>query len=360
MKNAEYKRIINLITGVLSIVLYGVYFIIVLTMKKGEELSVIGFSLLGIAISYLLTTLIHELGHIVFGLCSSLKLCYVKIFGLHFYNNEKGKLSVKLCRDGGVFGETAFYPSTSENVAFKIGITAFGGPIFSFIQTLIQLILAIVLVDNTFMVCAFGISFVLPLYVFIINVIPFSFENDGSLAFTMLSGGKKSLVASSYITASTLISNGVEPSELSGKLLAVYDEDYGFYNVKIIRLRYLSTLINDEATAFNELQKISEINRLPDGTYAEVLYELLFKALVLADDKFISTYREEALEYLDYDDTPTSLRVQVALSIYDGDYDRAKLLVASGLKVCETYLDKGIAKLEKQLLERFQDVLNEI
>ena len=360
MKNAQYKRLLSLIIAIISFALYLTYFIYVLVVKKGETLAVIGFSLLGLVVSYLITSIIHELGHVVFGLINKLKLCYLKIFGLRFYKNEKGKFSVGLSRDGDIFGETAFYPSTGDDVTLKIGLTAFGGPIFSFIQTVIQLIVALTCIGNTAVLCIFGISFVMPLYTFIINVIPFSFEYDGHLAFTMLSGGKKALIASAYITASSLISSGTSPEELNGRCLTVYDENYGFYNVKIIRLRYLSSLINDENTAFTELDKISNVDKLPDGTYAEVLYELFFRALVLSNDDFIKTYREETLEYLDVDDSPTSFRVQVALCVYDGEYERAKLLVASGIKACSNYADKGMAKLEKQLLERFNDVLNEI
>ena len=357
MKNAVLKRLINLIVTLLVIALYVVYFIYVISLKKSQVLQVVGFSVLGLVVSYLLTTLIHELGHILFGLICRLKLCYVKLFGLRFYKNENGKLKVTLSRDGNVFGETAFYSTSNENSAVKIGLTAFGGPIFSFIQVIAQLVIALTLIDNTFMFCTFGISFVVPLYVFLINVIPFSYEHDGSVAFTMLSGGKKSHIASSYVTASLLIAGGVSPEELNGKYLAVYDEDYSFYNIKIIRLRYLSVLINDENTAFLELDKISDLSRLPDGTYAEVLYELFFKALVLNDSEFINLHKEEVLEYLDEDDSPTSFRVQTALCVYNEEYERAKLLVDSGIKMCNSYANKGIAKLEKQLLERFKDVL---
>ena len=277
----------------------------------------------------------------------------------HIVNNEEIINKIGLTKEGGVFGETVFTSLSNENVALKIGLTAFGGPILTFIQVVAQLILALTCFDNTLILCVFGISFVVPLYVFIINVIPFSFDYDGAVVYTMLSGGKKSLIASSYLTAAALIAGGVSPEELSGKLLAIYDEDYRYYNVKIIRYRYLSVLFSDENTAFLELDKINDLSRLPDGTYAEVLYELFFRALVVGDDNFIKQNKEEVLEYLDVDDTPTSLRVQVAHCIYNEEYERAKLLVDSGLKLCNSYEDKGMAKLEKQLLERFKDALKD-
>ena len=333
MKSAVIKRITNLIVSLVAIALYVVHFVYVVSIKKGQEIAVIGFSVLGLLVSYVLTCIIHELGHILLGLIFKLKLCYVKIFGLHFYKSEEGKLKVALSRNKDIFGETAFYSLDSENAAKKICF------------------------DNTFILCTFGISFIVPLYVFVINIIPFSYDYDGSIMLTMLSGDKKSHIASSYVAASSLIASGVSPEELNGKHLAVYDEDYGFYSVKIIRLRYLSVLVNDENTAFRELDKISNLSLLPDGTYAEVLYELFFKALVLEDDNFIKLHSDDVFEYLDEDDSPTSFRVQTAYCIYKQEFERAKLLVESGLKICDTYENKGIAKLEKQLLERFNDVL---
>jgi hypothetical protein len=173
----------------------------------------------------------------------------------------------------------------------------------------------------------------------------------------MLSGGKKSLIASAYITAESLVSSGVTPDKLNQRLLSVYDANYDFYSVRIIRLRYLSYLIDDEDSAFKELDKISNVNYLPDGTYGDVVYELFFRAIVQGNDEYVSNVREEVLFYLDEDDSPTSFRVQVALAVYDGELERAKLLCQSGIKICENYGNVGLAEFEKQILQRFYESL---
>ena len=74
----------------------------------------------------------------------------------------------------------------------------------------------------------------------------------------MLGGGKRALIASSYVTASSLISSGTSPEKLSGRFLTAYDLGYDFYSVKIILLRYYSLLLSNEDSAFSELDKISD------------------------------------------------------------------------------------------------------
>ena len=358
MKNFNWKKLVNIGVGLLVLVLYVVYFIFTLSLKRDSVFTVIGFSMLGLLSAYVITAIFHEIGHLVLGAITKLKLCYFQFFGVRVSKKDDGKISISLQKDG-VLGETAFYPSNGDDVAKKIGLTALGGPIFTFIQTIVYLVISIVFMENTAIFCVFGISFVVPLYVFLINIIPFSYDYDGAIVLTMLSGGKKAIIASSYITASALIYKGEEPYNVSGRYLTTYDENYDFFSVKVIHLRYLSSLINNEETAFKELDKISDKDKLPDGTYGDVIYELLFRALILGDEEYIKENKDEVLDYLAMDDSPTSIRVQVALCIYEGDYQRADLLIKSGIETCATYPVIGIAKFEKQMLEKFSQALEQ-
>lgn len=359
MKNFNFKRIISVSVTACCVILYVIYMAFTFAMKKNETWAVIGYSIIGVASCYVISIIFHELGHLIFGLAAKLKLCYFKVFCFKISKSLNGKISVCIDKTDVFSGETSFYPKTGKDVAKSIGVSALGGPAFSFIQTIVYLIISTVFMQNTAVYCIFGMPFVIPLYLFIINLIPFSERYDGAIALTMLSGGKRAITASSYVTASALVYDGETPSELSGRLLSVYDENYDFFSVKIIHLRYLSFLMNNESAAFAELDKISDKNKLPDGTYGEVIYELLFKALICGDEKYVSENRAETLDYLCTDDSPTSFRVQAALCIYDGDYNRAKMLIASGIKSCETYSVKGVAKLEKQMLEKFNQALSE-
>lgn len=357
MKNLQYKKLINIAVLLLSVILYVLYFINTLSIYSQNVIGVIGFSLLGIVLTIIITEIFHEAGHLVFGLSCGLKLGYIKIFCIRFSKRENGKFAFSLDKHDVFSSETAFYPTIGKNVSLKIGLTALGGPIFSFIQTAVYLIIAVTSINNMALFCMFGISFTIPLYVFLINVIPFSAAYDGDLALTMLSGGKKAVIASTLITASSLIAGGVEPSKLNGRYLSVYENDYGFYSVKTVYLRYLANILTDENAAFSELEHISNKQKLPDGTYGDVIYELFFRALVCGDDDYVKENRSEVLDYLSTDDTPTSFRVQAALCIYDGDYYRAKLLIKSGIKICGTYYNRGIAMLERKLLEGLNDSL---
>jgi hypothetical protein len=77
MKNFQLKKLLSIFIIFLAIALYLVYFINTLVIKKGETLAVIGFSLLGIVVTFISSFILHESGHIIFGLCCRLKLCYV-------------------------------------------------------------------------------------------------------------------------------------------------------------------------------------------------------------------------------------------------------------------------------------------
>ena len=358
MKNVFFKKIISVLVLLVSIALFALYFINALLVKNTQTFAVIGFSILGLIVGYVVTTIFHEIGHLVLGAICKLKLAYFKVFGLKFYRDEGGKLKVSFEPDGNAFGETAFIPTTANAVATKIGFTALGGPIFTLLQTILQFVVVLTCFDNTVIFCLFGLSFVVPLYVLLINVIPFSQTYDGYLAFTLLLGGKKGLIASAYITAETQIASGLTPQEIDGRLLSVYSDNYDYFSVKIIRLRYLASLLTCEETAFLELDKISDLDSLPDGTFAEVLYEQFFKAITVGDEDFITANADEVFDYLDLDDSPTAIRVQIAYLIYVGEYERAKLLIESGLKILENYSNLGMAKFEREIIEGFKTLLN--
>ena len=270
------KKIKNLIFFLISAVCYVLLFWQIFTFKLTSldaVLFFVYFAVLSLVGSIFENVFLHELGHLLFGLISGLKLVSIKIFWLNLSFEKKVKISLeKTCG----FGETVFIPRNDKNVSGKMAFSIIGG--------LIATICMIVYCLSTFNISKFltmeftefnFIGFItvlaemfnasrviVPFYMLLVNL--FGDETcDGRRLLSLLkvkNNNKK--IASNAIYVSSLIYKGVSITEIDPKYFEYYNEDYSIYSSTIIYYKYLSLISVDKESAINTILKLSNTSKM--------------------------------------------------------------------------------------------------
>lgn len=132
--------------------------------------------LFGVIISFILCTIIHESGHLVFGLLTNYKLTSFRIFRFIFFK-ENGKIMVKKEKVPGIVGQCImYYEEYSDNMPYKL--YNYGGLILNFTLAVIGYTL-LFFTENMIL---FGIilSFsTMSITLFLANYLPIGAFNDG-------------------------------------------------------------------------------------------------------------------------------------------------------------------------------------
>ena len=343
-----YAKIINAAVVIVLTVLYAVLFVQALIIHKNDSVLIILASLAGLAASGILAVALHEAGHVIFGKICGFKFVKTKIFCFEIYRSGD-KLKIGFVKIGTDPGDTEMAPVTTKNLKVKVILYSLGGIIMNVAQMAAQICVLVTVKESVLVYALIGTPYLVPAYLTIVNLLPVFKGCDGDIAFTLVSGGAAGRCALNYYRALSMLFCGVTPANLPSALLYETGGD-DYFSIGITYLKYLNKLLTDEEEAFIELDSIILNDDMPADLYSRVLCEKLFKAVVVKDDKFIKTRREEIVDVLALDDSPFSFRIQASLAVYDGDYNRARLLITSGLNSVNGYPVRGIAELERQIL----------
>ncbi len=154
-----------------------------------------GISLLLLFLAFFVQIIVHEAGHLVFGLLSGYKFVSFRV-GSFMLVKEKGKLKVKIFSIMGTGGQCLMMPPPwSEKLPNKL--YNFGGCIMNFVAAVLALGVFALIPKEGYFAVFLGMSFVTGLGTALINGIPMTangIPNDGKNAST-LSKDKEALRA---------------------------------------------------------------------------------------------------------------------------------------------------------------------
>ncbi len=350
MKKQTVKYVLEWVI-ILSLLTLYAFMLIEVIASSTNLIYAIGLCSLGLIITVILSSLVHELGHVVFGLISGLKLHSFTVLFLKitFSKGRFPKIQFIFPND---FGSTEFLPKTNEKFYGKLCISALGGLIFSLIYLVVGILF--LYLGNYFTVCFFGITFPITAYILLVNLIAFDETCDGYLLFSFLAGGKNKRIISNCLTAISNVILGVEPKDLDSRLLAEFTKECDIYSVRIIYLRYLAYFRRDIERARKELLCICDSQKLNEEFYMLIFKELFYTALVNKDDDYIKANQEEAVNYLSYEMHASDYRIHATYRAYIGNKDWAKLLIKSGKENLEKFIEKGITIAEFDALSELE------
>lgn len=129
----------------------------------------------------LLEIVIHEAGHLIFGLISGYKFCSFRILGF-MWLKEEGKIKFKRLSLAGTAGQCLMTPPDMVNGKFPVGLYNLGGSLMNFITSVIFLSIYL-LFDNFQIISEFLLMFVTIGFAFaVMNGVPMRLgmvDNDG-------------------------------------------------------------------------------------------------------------------------------------------------------------------------------------
>lgn len=359
------KKIKNLIFFLISVACYFLLIWQIFTIKLNSIYDVLYYIIAAldtIPVSIIVNVFLHEIGHLLFGLISGLKLVSIKILWLKLSFEKKVKISLEKAYD---FGETVFIPRNDKNVSGKMAFSIIGGlisTIFLFVRCLLSYdITRIITASFTeFSFAAFIIitiellyagHVVFPLYMLLVNL--FGDETcDGRRLLSLLkvkNNNKK--IASNAIYVSSLIYKGVSITEIDPKYFEYYNEDYSIYSSTIIYYKYLSLISVDKESAINTILKLSNTSKIKDSVFDAIMCELYYVALLNEDSEFLQNNKQYIENIVEYNHNLYAIRAHAVLRIHNGDTEWANILIDQGLNEIISLKTGGTILVEKCLLE---------
>lgn len=190
-----------------------------------------------------LSSLLHELGHMLFGAIVNIKA--VPKFSLF------GSSSCKII------------PQTDKSLRFKVGFTAVGGLVVNFLFAILGLI-PLFVSAVPMCLCIF-----LPAstYLFLMNVYAVEFtsgKTDGLVVYELIENGAEAKVLLSVLTVQAQVLNGKPIEEVDEKLLfdlpQIREDDPAFISLAELRYEYFEAKGEEKKaevwkTRFEELKK---------------------------------------------------------------------------------------------------------
>ncbi len=354
MKNNGLRIFLFLLIILVPLGLFIYHFLGFYKAYENYTKQVVLYTLLGLLITLVIASIIHELGHIIVGCIVGLKEKIIKVLFISLsFNNG---LKISLCRPVN-FGETVLVPKTQENYSKKVVISAIGGLAFSFIYMLVGMLI-VAFSKSMPLVLLFGIGYHLSAYVLLVNLVPINEEGDGYLIFNyLLKGETERQIISNALNSTAQILLGVQPKDLDSRFLTEFDAKVGYYSNLTKYYRYLAFLWRDEERAFKELLELSDLDKVSYSLYEDVYKELFYASLRLKDQTFIKNNEEIVIGYIEKELSPIDYRVHANYRIYTGELDWAKLIIDSGLSNLEKSSNYGNVSYEIELLKRLKESL---
>ena len=305
-------------------------------LKNTEALELIGvilFSLLSAFLGGFLQIIIHEAGHLVFGLLSGYKFVSFRIFN-YIILKTRGKLKIKKFGIAGTGGQCLMTPPDCPIEEFKFVWYNLGGVLFNLLFSVIALILWWNVVENEF-ACIFLMLFALFGVLFaLMNGVPMKMfvSNDGMNTKRLRSNIEARRIFANSLRVNALVQDGVRPKDMPEDFFKLDDKiDFKDYFVMqqyhfVVALYLDKQQYDDAYRMYDEI--VAHKGEVLELFYVEAVCELIYLSLLKGE-------KEKATELLDkkmemyiaqYGKVMSSkLRLQCAITLLKDD-DEAKAL----------------------------------
>ena len=171
MKNKIIQGVLQLI-GIMfvgAIIGYAVGKIVGDTLARVDTPNIIFLFIAGV-IAFILQVIVHEAGHLVFGLLSGYKFISFRVFDFKIIKDENGKLKIRYERLAGTGGQCLMRAPEYVEGKFKYRLYLLGGVIFNIIFSIVSWLILPSYYTLLFALIGFALAF--------LNLIPMGF-NDG-------------------------------------------------------------------------------------------------------------------------------------------------------------------------------------
>ena len=282
-----------------------------------------GYAILAIICGYILSTILYELGKLIFGKIAGYNLIYINLFGFTFIKNKDNKTSFRFTKFENYGGKTLMAPKSNKSC---LSLYLLGGSIFSSIITALMIVGSHLLVKEIGLRMLIYIEYIMAtvmLIILIFNLAPFLNDDlyDGFVLRLVHHYKFKEQYHKILLEENALITG-------RGELLYFEDVDYSNPLISKASLyNYYYLLDKDEEKAKTMLQiGLDNSDYLPDETVGILLsnkyyFKLMNDNYEKVGEEFYKEekgYRKMSVSYNNYETIKTALLVS---SLVDSSYD---------------------------------------
>lgn len=357
-----------LFVGFLGFIVADVFFIQKSFATEIDVAAGICCCVFGCLITLYLAVVLHEVGHLIFGLAAGMRFVSISFPFVSFYRIN-GKIRIGRNKDKSFFGSCEMFPKSSNNPAKSFAVQALGGPVGSLIALLFSASLLFLGGKvNGYVSCFFGTAAPLLFVIFLDNAYPMTAgfaRTDGRQFADYINNDNSFKVLSAVLAAQGYYNEGVSPRNLPSDLLCglpqLPEDDFNYaYYLNNLYLHFLD--LRDYEGVINVHARILGITEyLPDLIRDPLICDLFFDSLfILPDKNFVSDNKDVVFNYLNAHDDLYASRIRGYYYLYKKDYFALSAEIAKAKK---TYLDyplKGIAEMEMRLIAELEQKAAEI
>ncbi len=357
------SRFWNIFNNLLSFVLtIGLLVFAILMCNNNYQvdnvLLIVAFMLVGAVVAGFLSTLMHELGHLIFGKIKKFDLLSFSVWFFRWtkYGKEV-EFSFTLPLEEA--GSCEMVSKCTENLAKRYRWMIFGGFLFTFIAMAMG-ILAFVIPNLPYQIYCVLVMF-LPMgaWTLLCNFLPMTnngVKNDGAEYFDLVRNNDGAKVTISLLSIESQLYNGKTPSEVDEKyyfdIPQLPEDDYKF--LLLLNARYYYHLDKGEFNKALSIEKraMGLTDYMPKSMVFVLKTDALYDACVLSKNEDLAddlTYELE--KYLNKYNTVTNLRVKMAyLAFVTGERDNLRLFYDKAILEASKCQIKGLGKMESRLI----------
>ena len=313
--------------------------------------------------SVYLQTIVHEAGHLVFGLISGYKFSSFRIFSLMWVRDrDSGKLRIKRFSLAGTGGQCLMAPPDTEDGSFPVILYNLGGSIMNVAFSVLCAVLAVILSGVYFLPLALFTVAVMGFMFAIMNGIPMQTDmitNDGYNALSLTRDPESRRAFWLQLKINELVSQGARLKDMPDEwFLVPSDEDMKNNHVAAVGVFACNRLMDEQR--FDEADALMSHLLSAPGICISGIY----RCLLTCDRVFLECIRDgrktvadtmltkEQRKFMQTMKTyPSVIRVEYAYALLcERDADKAARLLRDFETVAKRYPYESDIESERELI----------
>ncbi len=325
-----------------------------------EILSFIGV-FIGIYVAYFLHVIIHEAGHLIFGLLTGYKFSSFRIFSF-MWLKENGKLKLKRLSIAGTGGQCLMAPPDMKNDKFPIVLYNLGGSFINVIVGALFLVGYSLCSDTAFLSALLMIFAVVGFMTAMMNGIPMRMgllDNDGYNAFTLSKNAEAMQAFWLQLKLAEQLSKGVRLKDMPSEWFTLPSDEAMKNSMVATKGVFICNRLMDEES-FEEADTLMKHILSIDSGILGLHHDLLVCDRIFVE--LISENRPEVIENMLTKEIkklmkamkryPSVLRTEYALALlFEKNSTKAEAILNDFEKVAKSYPYPQEVESERALIK---------
>ena len=360
--------LLGVVLGVLSIQFVDLSFL----SELSPRLRFLGYVLL-IAIvfaAYFLQVIVHEAGHLVFGLLSKFRFQSFRV-GSIMLIKKQGRYTFRKYVLAGTGGQCLMIPPCEEEITrARVGWFLMGGSIFNLALGGACLAIVLLLKVNVWILIFLGMSAAFGLLFALLNGIPMRtgmIANDGANALALKRDADAARELCCHLTINAQNMEGVRLRDMPAEWFAFPNAEQLKNNAYAERAVFACNRLMDEmrfAEAAEQMRSLLDADSAMVGVHRNLLIcDLLYCELVgeCREEILATLYTRELMKFIHtMQSFPSVIRTEYAFGrLYDRTSKKASLMRAAFEKCEKNHPSEGDLAMERELMKHVDHVARE-